>query len=191
MLLCEQGRNKKQKAHDRLRAKPSPQHTGLCASWMRGWGKGELCCFGKDMVKCPLSVSRGREESLLQRVVLRTHFMGLFSSCAVLSCVQLKALGAFKTYLDTIMCKERLCICFCGQLKARGFAPVLIFPHQKSKCSLLTVVVAFTEQFCHMKETQTKNVSLGWSSYTLKDELSCCPPSPQQTNEDKQLSFVL
>lgn len=50
MLLCEQGRNKKQKARDGLRAKPSPQHTGLCASWMRGWGKWELCCFGKGMV---------------------------------------------------------------------------------------------------------------------------------------------
>lgn len=60
-----------------------------------------------------------------------------------------------KTYLDTIMCKERLCICFCSQLKAGGFAPVLIFPHQQSKRSLLAVVVAFTEQFCQMKETLT------------------------------------
>jgi len=57
-----------------------------------------------------------------------------------------------KTYLDTVMCKERLCICFCSQLKAGGFAPVLIFPHQQHKRSLLTVVITFTEQFCQMKE---------------------------------------
>lgn len=193
MLLCEQGRNKKQKARDGLRAKPSPQHTGLCASWMRGWGKWELCCFGKGMVWCPLHLLLGGEESpFSKRMVLRGILsLGLFSSCAVPSCVPLKALGACKTYLDTIMCKERLSICFCGQLKACGFAPVLIFPHQQSKCSLLTVVVAFTKQFCHMKETETKkNVSRGWSSYTLKDELSCCPHSPEQTKEDKQLSFV-
>lgn len=43
-----------------------------------------------------LSVARGREESLLPRMVHRgIHSLG-FSSCAVLSCVQLKALGHVK-----------------------------------------------------------------------------------------------
>lgn len=53
---------KSKKAHDRLRAKPS-QHTALCVSWMRRWEKGELCCFGKDMVQCPLSWLLGGEKS--------------------------------------------------------------------------------------------------------------------------------
>lgn len=148
---------KSKKAHDGLRAKPSPQHTGMCASWMRGGERGIGLLWQGHGLMSFLSVARGREESLHWKMVVRgIHSLGLFSYCIALSCAQLKGLGACKTYLDTIMCKERLCICFCGQLKACGFAPVLIFPHQQSKCSLLTVVVAFTKQFCHMKETQTK-----------------------------------
>lgn len=118
----------------------------------QGWGIISSS-YGARGGKSPLS-----EEYLLGEYVLWGSSVAVLSSSVYN--IMLKGPGGrggegtvCKTYLDTIMCKERLCICLCSQLKAGDFAPVLIFPHQQSKRSLLTVVVAFAKQICQMKET--------------------------------------
>lgn len=132
--------SKEEKAQGGIKAKHSPRGAGLWPSGMGGRGKGALCHPIKDALRWPLRVALGRGQSPLADKRLLGGYITRALSVAVLSSsessIMLKGPGGrggegrvCYTYLDTVMCKERLCIRFCRQLKAGGFAPVLTFPH--------------------------------------------------------------